>query len=719
MADYTMNDYDAFKQDMMVTDEVAPLPQPAQVKVQPPHENYDQFKADLMQDAPPPQVAASKSQNPITPGPVRLAQKAVLMKLGEGQLVARGLAPLAGLLPRRSEVRAALESLPETEDAAVQDLTKRYESGKPPGFDVWGAVGAGGVLLPEAIATGGLIDAAPVGAGIVRTGAQLLKGGAAVGTIQGAAEPIADTDKYAIKKGIQTVGGAVVGGVATPIIGGLVGGAASLLDWGVNKVLSVFGPGANSNQIRGTIEAALRTHGIDPDSISASVKNDLAGKLSAKVKKGETPLPTNIANVAALKEMGVEQPTVAQVSYQPQEWGKEAALRGTSGGEGLLAQQADALQSVAGQARGIQTGIGGKAASPLEAGESAILPLEALDKRLGAVVDSAYANFRSMPGLNRQIDALTMAQKTWRDLEAKSLTTALPGDFTSFLNGATKQTGPISINRASEIIQNINAQWKSATPRERLALKILKSNLDDSMDQSAAGLAGAPAKAYRQARKLASGQFAMRDAVQALKDVHNGDATPDHFVRDYVTGNRVTAVDLGNLKSTLMRESPQAWNDLRGQVLESVLSKGIKGEGQILQVSQKAIEDGIMKLPKEKMEILFTKDELGRLGLVGRAAKLIQQKPQGAAVTPSGLTQALMNVLHMGSYMNPKTAALKMAVNLGKQKAVQNQANNALTQFAISRPNPLLTPDIGSILAKSGALLPGGIFGNALNSPRP
>lgn len=581
-----------------------------------------------------------------------------------------------------------------------QDEEQLYERGRGPnaGVDWWRGVGEAAAASPAMLIPG-------VGGGLLR----VATAGAAQGGLMGAME--------SARKGDSILGGAVTGAVVGVPLSLAAHGAVGALGKMANSITQYVRsqlPAAGLHDVLNAIHDTMKAQGIDFDRLSDSVKAGIEKEVQRALDGGRTVDPNAAANKAAFGQLGIK-PTLGQVTQDPVQFSKEAFLRNTS--EPLANQYTGALQGLQQGVRGLQERLPEALNNP-EAGARVMRPLQDVATQTQRQVDAAYEAFRAGAPESFAVDGQNIAkrffQESERDPGLRNLPSSLVGALNSLSSGSV---GRMTLSDADAITREINRQLSGATPAQRFSLNTLKTMINDEVD-AAAGLprdnAAKTALADMQssgdvvqrlfaARRLAAQRFGLLDKVPAMRAAADESTAPDDFIRKYITGPTAKVEDVGNLKRMLGTVDPEAWQQVRAQVLANLNNAATKGsEGKFL---QSAFNQELNSLAKAgKLEMLFDPDEVSQLRTIGHVGRLVVEGPAGQSRTGfGGAAHAQSFLLDLISRLDPHvgTAARLLSRTVGHAVKDELQAREALRP-GISVASP---QDGGGLLARApGAL---------------
>jgi hypothetical protein len=215
------------------------------------------------------------------------------------------------------------------------------------------------------------------------------------------------------------------------------------------------------------------------------------------------------------------------------------------------------------------------------------------------------------------------------------------------VNDIASGNAPFRIQEAEQLkkIANLEFDKTGQQGAKNYALGLLKRHLDDEIANTATQAGQETANAFKIATKAAKQQFGMLEKTPALKAAVENSLPDDKFIEKYVISGSVKPRELLNLRAQL-RQSPDVWQEIRGQVIEHLKSKATGGQlDEFAKFSQSGFKNGLNSIGDARMKILFSPAEISELKAIQRVAASIQVQPVGSAVNNSGTSQATMNLL--------------------------------------------------------------------------
>lgn len=590
------------------------------------------------------------------------------------QRVAGGIAQ-AGL----GAVQLGAHLIPGYDTSSIDENAKLFERGRkmgaPEGIDWANMIGQGVALAPVS-----LVGLPAAGAGTLAKTAYNVGQGAVAGLLQ------------------PTEGDYLSGKVQSAAIGGVAGGLGGAALQGIGNAVTRLQQKATApsvNEITITIRNELAQSGIDFDKLSNTAKQSVINDTKKALATRSPRAPDELARLAAFEEVGAT-PTRGTLTQDPTQFARELFLKERAGGAPL----AQAYKTNIGQLNRtlgeLQAATGQQLDAPT-AGQVVMAPLEQAAGRGQKLVSNLYKGATEKIGQTTPLNGSRIANDVYGEIQ-QNIGAPLPSQIASALNDFSSGKMPLDVNAAQRLIKAVNTAYKGADDATRVSLNIVRDKLDTEMSTLAQG--SDAAQAYKIARQAASDKFKILDKIPALKAVSDGDAVPDDFIRKYVTGGTAKVADLYEMKKFLMQANPDAWQQVRAQVLGEIRDQSTKGADD--QFLQSQFRKGLASLRKSgKLSIIFTPEEQQKLNLVGMVGKAMEG-PQGVSRTGMGGSGQLADE---AANMLGRVASAKVPLP-GVASAVQAVPNYFGARSAMN-------------LAQPNAAIPRGLIGDYLYGGSP
>lgn len=564
------------------------------------------------------------------------------------------------------------------QDAYTADKTgdiNRYERGRgeDAGID-WSRLGGNiGMTLPLMRAPGG-------------SSASLLMrmlSGAGAGGVTGGLTFTPEGES----KGTQVAAGVGFGG-AVPVVGKALGaGASKIMDW-VRPAAQV-----PAQRIAGELEVKLQQQGLDWNKLTGDVQKSLLADAEKTLNAGGTLDDVMLQRKALIESVGAK-PTKASVTRAPRDWQEEKNLRGVqNAGEPIVRREQENAAALVDYLGKLRTGTGGKSGTALEAGESAIGALKGQDAEKEKAVGALYDAFRASGAQDSNVPGTKIADmmgKVADEIGVENIPPAVLNRLKEFGFAGAKQTKVLTVNEADKLNRLINNNNPGNGPAST-ALGRIKSAVNEALlEVEPSGQQGV--EALKTARAAAAQRFAEQKAGKGITAAID-DVSPDRFVQKFVVG-----ADARDLRAMLgeLRKSPeggQAVADVKGHILDTLLLKAT-GATNADDVAGKAFSGtrfakALDSIAPEKLQMLFSPNELLGLRNLQKASKLLTEEVPFSDVNHSKTTAALANLLQkigntpmLGQIVAPLIGTAKIGMDWVKDANARKQVAEILVGSA-------------------------------------
>lgn len=479
-------------------------------------------------------------------------------------------------------------------------------------------------------------------------------------------------------------------------LGGAVGGAIPLAAQGVKSAARsvvdlVRGPQRlPASQVAREVSVRLQQQGIDFNKLSQQAKDALVSDAQRALSTGGTLDDVMLSNKALIESVGAK-PTRASITRAPRDWQTEKNLRGIQGvGDDIVAREQQNAKALIDFTQKIRAAAGGKAATKIEAGESAIKAIKTADKAKEEAVGKLYDAFRSSGVQDVAVPDTRIADELGRvadEIGVENIPAAVLNRLKEFGFVGGKRAKLLTVNEADKLNRLINNNNPGQGPAS-LALQRIKN----AVNQAVLDVPGDGSQALMTARKAAAQRFAEADAskgISAALDDISPDVFMDRFIRNVpIKDFRATVAELGKTDM-----GKQALKDIKGTILGDLLMKAT-GASSLDDVAGKPFSGvkfgkALDAIPVEKLHQLFTPEEVSSLRTLQKASKLLTEEVAFSDVNYSKTTAALANLLMkvgnapiLGQIVRPIVGAFKMGDDWMKDAAARKQVAEALIASA-------------------------------------
>lgn len=566
--------------------------------------------------------------------------------------------------------------------ATLDEMTQRGKASQSSfGRGLGEVADFGGQVLSPVNA--GLAKLLPVGA----TVGSMAGKGAVLGAAGAASAPIMERAKqkdYWENKGAETGIGAVMGGVATPILGKLGQAIAERLPRGG------IGNNAIASQQTDTIIAdALKEVNQTVADLPRAEYQALRQHVLGALKSGKQVDAAALLRSKDFESAGIPA-LLGQITRDPTQFAKEKNLRGVAGVGEPIMQRLD-LQN-----KGLQSGIGkfaDGASDRVTAGEKLAAALKSTDDSMGSQITAGYKAVRAGGEKDFEVPLQGLAQDAANTIKdfADKVPSGVRNRLAEYglLDG--KQTKVFTFEDADSLLKLINSHVGS-DKATNTALGQLRTAVKNTM------LDAPVSDAYAPVRNMAAQRFKLQELVPALKAAADDTESADQFIRKYVIA--APTKDVTMMADLLSKTAPEAKAEVRAQIGKQ-LQRAAFGEntaGDKLFTPErfnKVVDD----IGPKKLAAFFTQPEIDQIKRYGRVGAYINSVPSGAPVSSSNSNIASMALNYGGKLLAPvsKVAALAQAVAspIINQRTV---ANSVAAQVPTTRAP--MTPEQRAMLSK-------------------
>lgn len=592
-------------------------------------------------------------------GPTQLWESALLGAADVGVPVVQAAENAADSI--RGGINKVFGTNLETDRA--EKLTKTYKNtndnhntvrkANNQGMDV-GRIGANMAMTAPLAAAGGTLKAGvPLAS---KAGAEFLARNAAVGGLIGATGVHENNTQRLKSMGAGAVGGAIgaaagqkVGEGVTKVAQKARNKAADALSKvstvETNRILQSIDDKLGTTQINIDLEInnALQTKGLKLSDLSDDVAKGLRAEAQKALSSGKQLNKEAVVRKAVLDRLGIRG-TRAQVTGDPKLWQQEAELAKVPAGDVLRDKFVADNKKIAELLDDAIDATGGRAINDRVTAKTAMDTLLGVNENNKQFVRNAYEIAQSADGAEAVLDGAAFAKEANDLLEAKAAKLSLPSNIKKMLKDVAKDPEKLTLNKADEYIKILNSDAKGAlnikgedTSTSR-AIKIVKKALEDRQAQALDGFLGNDsAVAYKFAKQAHGARKQLEDQMPLLGDAIKG-VQPDKLFDKYIAGGSVAELD--KTIEVLSLNNPQAVRDIKQQVLKNIAEDVIGQNGQPSPAKMKRLLDNI---GDEKLNILFTPDEVRRIKDIGMAMEYLVLQPAHSYVNNANSASALLN----------------------------------------------------------------------------
>lgn len=543
-------------------------------------------------------------------------------------------------------------------DKIVVDKNRQYEADRVAagrdGFD-WSRA-AGNVINP-------VTASLPSAAG-AKTVGQLAKVGAAAGAVSGALQPVVeDVGDFWTAKAKQGAAGAAAGATLTPALSKLAERAAPMVSRAVQSTSARnSGPvnvgGLSRTDLDAAVAQVLQSQGLRMEDAPGVILNSVRGQIAQAVSSGgklDPAMALRQAQAEAIGLTGDAALTAGQMTRNPLQWAREKNLSGImfdtpNGPQNPLAARFASQNS---KLQGVFDNLGANRAGDRVAdGDLALATLQAANKTADDNVRAAYTAFRNATGRDLEVPLQGLAQDyaSVLDTFGETIPAAVRRKFEALGVMSGRQRQGMTLEGAENLIKVINANTDPANKPAFRALGELRGAMQraisEAADSAPSGAGAEAAMLAKEARSTAAGVFKSRREIPALQAAAD-DVAPDSFFQRFLLNRSAPTREVEGM-ATILQQSPEAWQQVRGQVAsylkQAAFGNNLAGDKTI---AAERFASAIANIGPQKLAIIFSPDEVVRLNIAAKVAAEMESVPAGAkgALNSSGTAAGVFNLL--------------------------------------------------------------------------
>lgn len=380
------------------------------------------------------------------------------------------------------------------------------------------------------------------------------------------------------------------------------------------------------------IENALKPSGIKFGDLSPALQESLRRDISAATQLG--PLsPAATQRLVDYRLTGAT-PTRATLTLDPGEVTRQKNL--AKQGANVTDPAAQRLSQIENENNQVllsrMNTLGAEnALEPTRAGMRLIDSISSVANQYQTRISDLYNRARSSGGRAAQLDNYQFTQAAGNALDNANLGAFLPREFRRTLNQISTGKLPLTVDVAEQIKTQLATSQRSATDGNvRAALGAVREALDNAPLQSGQQLGKESIDAFNAARAANREFKKLQESNPFLKDVVEG-VEPDKFFEKYVIGQPASTVK--KLVNFLPEDDRVL---LKNQLTAYIKDKATGGQpDDVARLSGLKMNQVIKSIGKDKLEAIFTADEIAQLRAIANVSRYEQFIPVGAAVNTS------------------------------------------------------------------------------------
>lgn len=436
------------------------------------------------------------------------------------------------------------------------------------------------------------------------------------------------------------LGGTIAGAleVVIPVVG-RIGGRLIRKMTGKNPSAPIFDMAGNPSP---ELNAALEKSGLSIEDLSVEAKRLL--------QTGDIDDAAKLARKQFLERQGII-PTRAQVTGEATDFQTQQELFKTSGRvRRAIETQEDALS------KGFENAITLTGGSANRSKSAAFDYIADRSIDLDSKISNAYKAAKEIAPVEKIIkpDGLV---NSLREIAGSDRTTGGLASATRDIlrtrgilaqGKGLKAAGKVNAEVAEEIRNNMNSLYSSLTPFGRQKLRVLKDALDDDVSKAVgsdvfADARSAKAAFERDLKRAKVNKFDNRKK-NLVRDILENKVNPDRFLDDAILSKSIRSSDVEQLKRFLHLDQSDAgiaaWNDIRAEAMQRIKDTAFKEVAGQPALSRAGIESALDRFGRDKLRVLFTKEERGFLEDMLKTAKL-REPVRGTALGRGPTAQAV------------------------------------------------------------------------------
>ena len=517
-----------------------------------------------------------------------------------------------------------------------------------------------------------------------------------------------ETGGDALSQGVASL----AGGLAAPASVGLVKG----IPQAAKSTVEFLAPGLTKNQIPAQVDLVitnlLKYNGLTMKDVSASFLNQMRQDVSTALKTGGKLDDAALRRLSDYRMIGAT-PTRAKITLDPVELTrqKKVASFGANSADTKLQELAQIENRNNNTLIESLNGLGANTADDAYAGAQTVMGnLRNLDEANRSVIDNLYAQARASSGRSAAIDPSAFTRRANNLLDDALLGGKLPSDVRNLLNKTATGDMPLTVDVAEQFKTRIGDLQRTTTDMaERKALGLVRQALDDAPLLEGQGQGAIDA--FNKARTANRQWMGIVEKVPALQAVRDG-IEPDKFVNQFIIGNgsKSSVMDVAKVK-TLVKDSPEAMQAIRGQMMSYIKSKALGGASdEVGKISQSNLMKAIESIGERKLRLFFSKDEIAQLKAISRVASYEQVQPVGSYVNNSNTAAATLSTLFDKMASSPLMSKIPMlpqfAGNVSASLTARNALNAPKAVVEPAKQGGLIAPYMLPMMAGTGLLAP-------------
>ena len=438
-----------------------------------------------------------------------------------------------------------------------------------------------------------------------------------------------------IEQTVAGLGASLLTGLGAP-------SAVSMAQRGGEALLRATRPAPPQVNIDLIIENALRPSGTKLSELSPSLRESLRGDISKATQLGELSAPA-IGRLVDYRLTGAT-PTRATLTLNPGEVTRQKFL--AKQGANIDDPAAQRLANIENQNNQVLLGkmntLGAENAIDFaDASRQLIGKLNSFANGKQATIRDLYSKAKESGGRSALLDNFKFANSVGDALDSANLGSFLPREFKRTLNQISTGKIPLTVDVAEQIkTQLATAQRSASDGNVRAALGTMRDALDNTPLETNQKLGRDAIDAFNAARTANREFKQLQDQNPFLKKVIEG-VEPDKFFEQQIINQPASQV-----KKLLQFVEVNDRDLIKNQLVSYIKDKATGGQADdVARLSGIRMTQALKSIGKDKLEAIFTKEELAQLRAVANVARYEQVLPVGSAVNTSNTAAAAAGML--------------------------------------------------------------------------
>lgn len=431
--------------------------------------------------------------------------------------------------------------------------------------------------------------------------------------------------------------GGIVGGAGGEVVGAAASKVAKTAATKVSR-MSANKSGATMRAARDMIKQAERDTGV---TLSTTQRKQAIQQTAKALSKGKEQDAQAVVRKTFLDSQGIRG-TQAQITRDPTVWANEREL--AKHNSTLNQAHINNHQQVAGKVQELADSTGQSAADAQGKMTSLFDTLKQYDADQKTKIGNLYDTAQNLPESNTPINHNALLTELQSTLKANGEADKF-GGVKSIIEGKLNPSGELTLRDAEAAKKVLNRQIASTTDgSKRWALMQAKEVIDKHIDDTVMNnpAVGNARDAWVAARTAYKEHATIIDSNPALKAALDGKAPDKAFHQMIVNGN---TKDIESLV-TVLNQTPngaQHIADLQGAAIDHFLTQATKANNGAFSPAQFArVIDGF---GENRLNVLFTPDQITQLKNTKQVADMVLQQPLGAHVNHSNTANVVIKQL--------------------------------------------------------------------------